>query len=424
MSLPEILLEARQVTKRFPSPGGRGGELTVLDRVNLRLAAGEIVALLGKSGCGKSTLLRVLAGLIPPSAGEIRYRGQPVRGPCPGVALVFQSFALLPWLDVLGNVELGLKARGVPPGERRARALRVIDTIGLDGFESAYPRELSGGMRQRVGLARALAVEPDVLLMDEPFSALDVLTAESLRGELMELWLARTLPTRAILLVTHNLEEAVLLADRVVLMGSDPGHVRAEVPVRLPHPRMREDSDVLAVVDELYQILTHPAAAAAARPVEPLPHARVGALAGFLELVAERGGRVDLHRLAGDLHLELRGFLPLVDAAVMLGFAVLEAGDVLLTPQGRAFVEAPVLGRKDLVRRALEGRATLVTQIRDALAGKANGRLPAVFFLGLLEQHFSTAEARRQLDTAIDWGRYAELFGFEEDSGELFLEAA
>jgi NitT/TauT family transport system ATP-binding protein len=302
--------------------------------------------------------------------------------------------------------------------------LRVIDIIGLDGFESAYPRELSGGMRQRVGLARALAVEPDVLLMDEPFSALDVLTAESLRGELMELWWTRTLPTRAILLVTHNLDEAVLLADRVVVMGSDPGHVRAEVPIRLPQPRTREDADVLAVVDQLYQILTRPAAAVEARPVEPLPHARVGALAGFLELVAERGGRVDLHRLAGELHLELRAFLPLVDGAVMLGFAALEAGDVLLTPAGRAFVEAPVLARKDLVRQALEARTTLVTQIRDALAAKANGRLPEAFFLGLLEQHFSTTEARRQLDTAIDWGRYAELFGFEEDTGELFLETA
>jgi NitT/TauT family transport system ATP-binding protein len=422
----EPLLEARQVSKRFPLPGGRG-EFTVLEKIDLALHEGEIVALLGKSGCGKSTLLRILAGLIPPSAGEVRYRGRPVTGPCPGVAMVFQSFALLPWLDVLGNVELGLKARGVPPDVRRDKALQMIDVIGLDGFESAYPRELSGGMRQRVGIARALAVEPDILLMDEPFSALDVLTAESLRGELMDLWVGRKIPTRVILLVTHNIEEAALLADRVVILGNDPGHVRGDVRVALPRPRAHQDPDVQAFSDELYQLLTRPEAApAAAAPAipAPLPHARVGALAGFLEIVAERGGRVDLHRLAGELHLEVRELLPLVDAASLLGWVEVREGDVILSSEGQAFVEAPVLARKELFRAALQQRATLVTRIHAALSGKANRRLPESFFLGLLEQHFSAAEARRQLDTAIDWGRYAELFGFEDDTNELFLETA
>ncbi|OGL12515.1 MAG: nitrate ABC transporter ATP-binding protein [Candidatus Rokubacteria bacterium RIFCSPLOWO2_02_FULL_73_56] len=423
-----LLLEAGQVSKRFPLPGG-AGEFTVLDRLDLALGEGEIVALLGKSGSGKSTLLRILAGLIPPTEGAVRYRGRPVTGPCPGVAMVFQSFALLPWLDVLGNVELGLKARGVPPGLRRDKALRMIDVIGLDGFESAYPRELSGGMRQRVGIARALAVEPDVLLMDEPFSALDVLTAESLRGELMDLWAGRKIPTRAILLVTHNIEEAVLLADRVVILGNDPGHVRADLRIELPRPRSREDPDVQAFADELYQLLTRPEAAgeagAAVRAApQPLPHARVGALAGFLEIVAERGGRVDLHRLAGALHLEVRELLPLVDAAALLGFATVREGDASLSPGGRAFVEAPGLARKELFRRALEERPSLVTRIHAALQGKANRRLSESFFLGLFEQHWSAAEARRQLDTAIDWGRYAELFGFEDDTNELFIEPA
>jgi NitT/TauT family transport system ATP-binding protein len=423
----QTLLEARQVSKRFPLPGGEG-EFTVLEKIDLALHQGEIVALLGKSGSGKSTLLRILAGLIPATEGEVRYHGQPVIGPCPGVAMVFQSFALLPWLDVLGNVELGLKARGMPRGPRRDKALWMIDVIGLDGFESAYPRELSGGMRQRVGIARALVVEPDILLMDEPFSALDVLTAESLRGELMDLWVGRKIPTRVILIVTHNIEEAVLLADRVVILGNDPGHVRGDLRVDLPRPRTREDPDVQAFSDELYQLLTRPDIAREAAEPEarvipaPLPHARVGALAGFLEIVAERGGRVDLHRVAGELHLDVRDLLPLVDAAVLLGLVQVQEGDAILSPEGRAFVEAPVLARKELFRTALQQRPTLVMRIHAALSGKANKRLSESFFLGLLEQHFSAAEARRQLDTAIDWGRYAELFGFEDDTNELFLE--
>lgn len=424
---PTPLLEARQVGKRFALPGGKG-EFTALEKIDLALNEGQIVALLGKSGCGKSTLLRILAGLIPATEGEVYYRGRPVAAPCPGVAMVFQSFALLPWLDVLGNVELGLKARSVPADLRRDRALRMIRVIGLDGFESAYPRELSGGMRQRVGIARALAVEPDILLMDEPFSALDVLTAESLRSELMDLWIGRKIPTRAILIVTHNIEEAVLLADRVVIFGNDPGHVRSEVRVDLPQPRTREDADVQAFSDELYQLITRPEAvrepaSSEARAVPgPLPHARVGALAGFLEMVAERGGRVDLHRLAGELRLEVRELLPLVDAAALLGWVEVHEGDAILVAGGEAFVRAPVLERKELFSKALQQRATLVTRIHGTLLGKANRRLSESFFLGLLEQHFSPAEARRQLDTAIDWGRYAKLFGFEDDTNELFLE--
>jgi NitT/TauT family transport system ATP-binding protein len=422
------LLAARRVSKRYPLPGG-AGELAVLEKVDLALDEGQVVALLGKSGSGKSTLLRILAGLIPASDGEVRYRGQAVTGPCAGVAMVFQSFALLPWLDVLGNVELGLKARGMPREARRDKALRMIDMIGLDGFESAYPRELSGGMRQRVGIARALAVEPDILLMDEPFSALDVLTAESLRGELMDLWIGRKIPIRAILIVTHNIEEAALLADRVVILGNHPGHVRSDLRIDLPRPRTREDSDLQAFSDELYQLLTRPEAAGEAPPPQtpavppPLPHARVGALAGFLEIVAERRGRVDLHRLAAELLLDVHELLPLVDAAALLGWVEVREGDAILSGEGQAFVEAPVLARKELFRAALQQRPTLVTQIHAALSGKANRRLPETFFLGLLEERFSRAEARRQLDTAIDWGRYAELFGFEDDTNELFLES-
>jgi NitT/TauT family transport system ATP-binding protein len=423
------LLEARQVTQRFPLPDG-GREYTVLQGVDLALGEGEIVALLGKSGSGKSTLLRILAGLIAPSQGEVRYRGPAIGSDaCPGVAMVFQTFALLPWLDVLGNVELGLKARGVPAGVRRPKALQMIDLIGLDGFESAYPRELSGGMRQRVGVARALAVEPDVLLMDEPFSALDVLTAESLRGELLELWLGRKIPTRAILLVTHNIEEAVLLADRVVVFGAHPGHVRAEAAVPLPRPRSRTAAEVQRLMDRLYELMTRPETDDEARRLArdrprlaPLPHARIEALAGLIELLAERGGRDDLHRLAADLQFEADDLLPLVDGAVLLGLARVETGDAILTGSGTAFAEAPIPGRKELFRRLLLARPTLVTRIHGALAAKQNHRLPEALFLDLLEEHFSASEARRQLDTALDWGRYAELFAFEKDTHELWLE--
>ena len=426
----KVLLEAAQVSKRFPLPE-KGGEYTVLHAVDLTLCEGEIVALLGKSGSGKSTLLRILAGLVQPTQGEVRYCGRPVMGPCGGVAMVFQSFALLPWLDVLGNVELGLKARGVPPEVRREKALQMIDLIGLDGFESAYPRELSGGMRQRVGVARALAVEPDVLLMDEPFSALDVLTADSLRGELIELWLARKIPIRAILLVTHNIEEAVLLADRVLIFGANPGHVRAEAAVELPRPRAHDQADVQALVDRFYHLMTKPETPDEAQRVSmgrpalaPLPHARVGAMVGLIELLADRGGREDLHRLADDLQFEVDDLLPLVDGAALLGLVAVEHADVILTSEGEAFAKATILERKERFRRLLMERSTMVTRIHTCLEGKKNHRLPEAFFLDLLEKHFSREEARRQLETAIQWGRYAELFGFEDDTDELFLETS
>ncbi len=428
MNHRSTLLEARQVTKRFRLPDA-DGEYTVLHQVDLTVREEEIVALLGKSGSGKSTLLRILAGLMPPSAGEVRYRGRTLTGPCPGVAMVFQTFALLPWLDVLGNVELGLKARGVPPDVRRQKALQMIDVIGLDGHESAYPRELSGGMRQRVGFARALVVEPDVLLMDEPFSALDVLTAESLRGELLDLWLGRHFPTRAILIVTHNIEEAVLLADRVLVLGANPGHVRAEVPIGLRRPRRHEQPEVQALVDRFYQLMTRPETPDEARrmtavrpPVAPLPQIRVGALVGLLELLADRGGRADLHGLADALQFEVDDLLPLVDAAALLGLARVEEADAVLTSEGAAFAQATTLERKEQFRRILLEHPTLITRIHSALAAKANHRLPEAFFLDLLEEHFSANEAQRQLDAAIQWGRFAELFSYDADTGEVFLD--
>lgn len=424
------ILAAERLSKRFTAPDG--GAIPVLEDVSFELWPGEIVALLGKSGSGKSTLLRLLAGLIPPSSGRALHRGRPLEGPAEGVAMVFQTFALLPWLTVLGNVELGLEARGVPPPERRARALAAIDLIGLDGFEQAYPKELSGGMRQRVGFARALVVEPDALLMDEPFSALDVLTAENLRGELLEMWARPDFPTRSMLIVTHNIEEAVLLADRVLVLSSNPGRIRAELPVALPRPRRRATPRFEALVDEIYGIMTGrdgtvapltPASSGRASPTEqPLPPATVGGMAGLLEILVGRGGREDLPDLARDLNLEVDDLLPLVDGAVLLGLATVDDADLTVTPVGRDFVTVDILTAKELFARQATERAPLVRAITNALAAAVDGRLHERFFLDILRRGFSEDEARHQLEIAIDWGRYGELFDYDANTGELSRE--
>ncbi|MCQ4041580.1 nitrate/sulfonate/bicarbonate ABC transporter ATP-binding protein [Streptantibioticus rubrisoli] len=431
------IVRAEAVTKTFTTPDGR--ELPVLDAISMRVDEGEIVALLGKSGSGKSTLLRCLAGLIAPSAGTVSYRGTPLTATNPGVAMVFQSFALLPWLTVQQNVELSLQARGVAEEERRERALRAIDLIGLDGFEGAYPKELSGGMRQRVGVARALVVEPDALFMDEPFSALDVLTAENLRGEIVGLWEGHEAPVRSVLIVTHNIEEAVLLADRILVLSSNPGRIRAELTVGLPRPRDRRTAQFEALVDTVYGILTgreeaaQAAAAAAQAPAGaprsvatpiavPLPEVSVGGLAGLLEILVARGGEDGLAELADELSFEIDDLLPLVDAAVLLGLARTAGPRITLTEQGREFAAADILTSKQLFARHAARRAPLVRAIVQALAATEGQRLREGFFLDLLRRRYSVDEARRQLDIAVDWGRYGELFDYDADDGLLTLE--
>src|SRR5271170_6681419 len=286
----DLILTLRGVNSGFP----RGsGEVRVLEDVELSLRAGEIVGLLGRSGSGKSTLLRIISGLIRPSSGKVIYRGQPVNGPAEGIAMVFQTFALFPWLTVLQNVEAGLQALAVPPRESRRRALSAIDLIGLDGFESAYPRELSGGMRQRVGFARALVVEPTILLLDEPFSALDVLTAETIRTDLLDLWIEHKLPTESMLLVTHNIEEAVFMCDRILLFSSNPGRISAEIEVTFPHPRSRLDPDFRQLVDDIYAKMTaRPSGGTLKGKLQgyqlgsPLPDVSTNEIAGLIEQVA------------------------------------------------------------------------------------------------------------------------------------------
>ena len=430
-----VIIEVEHVTKTFGTPDG--GELAVLDDVSLQLREGEILCLLGKSGSGKSTLLRCIAGLIAPTAGDVRFQGRPINGANEGVSMVFQSFALLPWLTVLQNVELGLQARGVGEEERHTRSLHAIDQIGLDGFESAYPKELSGGMRQRVGFARALVVEPAALLMDEPFSALDVLTAENLRGELLRLWDTHDFPTKAMLIVTHNIEEAVLLADRIFVLSSNPGRIKTEITNTLPRPRQRRHPSFDALVDQIYGIMTGQEAATADSPEQeaaasavastsaaetPLPAATVGGLAGLLEILEAMGGKADLPQLASDLVFEIDDLLPLVDAAEMLGFADVHNADIELTPVGQEFVAADILTSKQLFARQASTRAPLVRAIGKALASTNDHTLSDRFFLDLLGRAFTEEEARRQLDTAIDWGRYGELFEYDADTGQLRRE--
>ena len=403
------------------------GELLVLDNVDLTLRDGEIVALLGRSGSGKSTLLRIIAGLIKPSAGDVIYRGEPVKGPAEGVAMVFQTFALFPWLTVLENVEAGLEALGVEPKESRKRALAAIDLIGLDGFESAYPRELSGGMRQRVGFARALVVDPTILLMDEPFSALDVLTAETLRTDMLDLWTEKRLPTKAVLLVTHNIEEAVFMADRILVFSSNPGRVAAEIKVPFPHPRNRLDPVFRQMVDEIYAKMTArpaPDSKGKFKGVEIgtwIPRVSTNIMAGLIETVAAApySGRADLPEIARSLQLEGDDLFPAAEALQNLGFAEVREGDIHLTMPGRVFAQADTQQRKRMFSDHLLRFFPLASHIRRVLDERPGHRAPRVRFEQELEDYLSDDAAEETIDTIINWGRYGEIFSYE-DQAEMF----
>ncbi|MFP5205783.1 MAG: nitrate/sulfonate/bicarbonate ABC transporter ATP-binding protein [Acidobacteriota bacterium] len=421
----EAIIRAEKIEKYYQQPNE--SRIQVISATDLSIQPGEILALLGPSGSGKSTMLRMLSGLSTPSAGQVFWHGSPIREAEVNVSIVFQSFALFPWLTVLENVAAPLQARGVSPAERRERSLRMLDTVGLDGFEAAYPKELSGGMKQRVGFARALVVEPEVLFMDEPFSALDVLTADNLRSELLELWTKKTMPTRAVFLVTHNIEEAVLLADRIIVLGRNPGHIRTDFRVKLPHPRDRKSATFTQLVDYIYKVLTRPdvapaeAPAQAAGPRAPeqkqryqmLPHTRPGGIAGLLELLLDKGGRDDMYRLADDLSFEIDDLLPIVEAAQMLGFLHVEEGDAVITAEGTEFANSEILRQKELFRDAAMAHVLLLRQIRRALETKSDNTVPEDFFLDMLDEQFSEEESLRQMETAVAWGRYAELFDYD-----------
>ncbi len=419
------LLIAESVAKSFPLPAG--GEQTVLEEVTLNIAQGEVVALLGRSGSGKSTLLRILAGLIQPTSGRVLMNGAPLEGPNPGVAMVFQSFALLPWLTVQENAELGLFARGVSKEISEREATIALSMVGLEGFEGAYPKELSGGMRQRVGFARAFVMKPDVLMMDEPFSALDVLTAENLRGEISDLWERGAFPAKSILIVTHNIEEAILLADRVVVLGSNPGCIRGEVKVDMPRPRDKKSPRFVALVDFIYTVMTNPRAPVGELPqagksrFPMLPHARYGGISGLVEIVHDRGGREDLPMLAETLRLEIDDLLPAVDASALLGFAEVSQGDVIMTAAGIEFATAGVHRSHEIFKEQLLKYVPFVSTVLQALAAKKDGRIGKGFLLDILDEHFSASEAERQFETLVDWGRYAQLFEYDADEERLYV---
>jgi NitT/TauT family transport system ATP-binding protein len=437
-SIGEVLLAAEDVKKYYGDDRS-----PVLEHVSVDLRDGEFVALLGPSGSGKSTLLRILCGLMPPSEGRVLVRGAPLQGPNPQVAMVFQSFALFPWLTVLDNVELGLLATPLTPAERHSRAEQAIDLIGLDGYEEAFPKELSGGMKQRVGFARALVVHPEVLFLDEPFSALDVLTAENLRQELQELWAKRSIPTRAVLIVTHNIEEAVTLADRILVFGANPGHVRVELrglPIAERHIKNAARANL---VDTIYQIMTNPDQDAAAlleqrtlaaqaparstggvraRRYQTLPDVGIDDLTGFVQYIATVGGRGSVHELARDLQMRADDLLALVEATDLLGLADLQARNVILTPVGQRFADADLDEEKALFRQLALDQISLLRYIVRELETSPTHTLEADRVIDDLEHSFSSEEARRQFETVVDWGRYAELFTYDDNAGELRLD--
>lgn len=430
MTKPDILVELKRIAQAYGSGEQR---FVAVENVNLTIAEGEFVALLGPSGCGKSTLLRLITGLQRPSEGTVFYRGEPLQGVNPKATIVFQTFALFPWLTVFENVDLALKVRQIPEKTRTAKTLDLIDRVGLDGFESAYPRELSGGMRQKVGFARAMAVEPELLCLDEPFSALDPLSAESLRGELLELWTSNAIPTKAILMVSHNIDEAVLLADRIVVMDKDPGRIVSTLQNQLPHPRERKSAQFQSMVDQVYSILagqTQPEAVElGTAPGEPgvtrgLPQIHVNDLAGLLEhLDALPANRTDVYRLSDELGIDSDQLLNLTEAAELLGFAHIENGDIMLTALGETFSEARILARKEIFATRVR-RVPLFRWLISLLNANEKQRIKAQVVKSALELEFPPEETARQVDTLIAWGRYAEVLAYDDDEETIYLESA
>jgi NitT/TauT family transport system ATP-binding protein len=426
------LLQCTDIRKAFPKPDG--AELLVLEGMNLDLQEGQIVGLLGRSGSGKSTLLRLIAGLAEPTSGKVFYLGQPIIGPAPGITMVFQSFALFPWLTVFENVALGLEAQRMPRAEIRKRSLAAIDLIGLDGFESAYPRELSGGMRQRVGFARALVVHPNILLMDEPFSALDVLTAETLRTDFLDLWSEGRMPIKGVILVTHNIEEAVLMCDRILVFGSNPGRILSEIKVSLPQPRNRLDPSFRELVEKIYVEMTaRPKGAAAGGRQERFPGLGIGSilpqvstnlLSGLMEAVAAPpfNGTADLPKIASDLQMEIDELFPVAETLQMLRFAEVEGGDIKLTEDGLAFAHAALDERKRIFMRHLLTYVPLAAHVRRVLDERASHSARKSRFIDELEDFMSEEAADQTLRAVVRWARYAEAFAYDDENAMFSLE--
>lgn len=423
----QALIELAAVNKQWDL--GENNVKPVLVGIDLKIEAGQFLAILGASGSGKSTLLRIIAGLTAATSGQTTYLGRLYKGINPGVAMVFQSFALFPWLTVLENVMMGLEAKPLSALEKKEKAISIIDLIGLDGFESAYPKELSGGMQQRVGLGRALVSEPDVLLMDEPFSALDVLTAENLRRDILELWREKKIPTQTIIMVTHGIEEAVYMADRILVVSGSPATIATDIAISLPHWRDKNDPAFIEIVDKLYSLMTNREMPDGQRKLPheesaaiQLPNVSAGALTGFLELLEDLNEKTDLYKLADRFMMDSEDFFPVIEAAALLKLAKITDGDIELTPEGAQFAQATVLERKILLQKQLLQAVPSLGRMIAVLNSKANKRMNVEFFEETLARSLSAEQVENYLDTLIDWGRYAELFAYDENSRQLYLE--
>ncbi|OMH40780.1 nitrate/sulfonate/bicarbonate ABC transporter ATP-binding protein [Desulfurobacterium indicum] len=421
-----VLVDLKNISHMYK---GREKSFYALKNINLKLYEDEFVCLVGASGSGKSTLLRIITGLQKPTEGEVLYKGKPLKGVNPDATIVFQTFALFPWLTVLENVEIALKARGIPKKIRVPIALELIDRVGLDGFETAYPRELSGGMRQKVGIARAIALEPELLCLDEPFSALDVLSAEAIRGELLELWIEGKLPTKTILMVTHNIEEAVFMADRIVVMDKNPGRIIAELEVNLPHPRDRKSQEFINIVDKVYSILAgkvveelHTFAQAKKPGKFILPDVDISDLIGLIEYLDEKAEkRYDIYKLADELNIGSEKLLNLIEAAELLKFVEVKDGDVILTPLGETFSQASILVRKEMFAVAVK-KLPIFQWLINILKSADNKALKWDVLVASLSLEMPEEEAERQLEILIKWGRYAEIIAYDDENELIILE--
>ena len=423
--MKKTLIEGKNLTIKFDMPNDT--QITVIDNINIKLEEGEFVAILGASGSGKSTILRCLAGLINPSSGNVLYHSNEIKGVNNNVSMVFQSPALFPWLSIKENVAVGLKTKGIKKDEIEKKVIASIDLVGLDGFETAYPKELSGGMQQRVGFARAIVVEPEILFMDEPFSGLDILTAENLRSDLLDLWLGNKIPTKAMLLVTHSIEEAIYFADRIILLSKNPGRIKEDIPVNIPHWRNKDHPEFSRLLDYIYgkmmgKEIVYPGSPAKFEEKIAVPTIRVGALSGFLELIADTEEKMDIYKLADDLLMSVDEIQPLIETSETLGLAEIKDGDIKITSSGKSFAEADLLHKKELFKDIVLEKLSFIKQIVEVLRHKKDGRMEEEFFLEILKQKFSEKNSNEQLDMAIDWGRYCELFAYDEDRKELFLE--
>lgn len=422
-----VLCEARKVSHDFTLPNGQ--PLRALEDISVSVGADEVVALLGPSGCGKSTILRILAGLIAPTKGEVLYHGEPLHGLNPGVAIVFQSFALYPWMTVSENVQAVLRAAGLSREEVALRAERTIRLVGLAGFEEARPRELSGGMKQRVGMARALSVDPEILFMDEPFSQVDALTAESLRAEVLDIWAVKDRNPSSIVMVSHDIKEVAYMADRIIILGAVPGRVRTVVRNDLPRPRDYRSPELLKLIDRLHEIITGselPDVPVVAAPreagiIEPLPEASVSEIVGLLEYLDARGGKRDVFHVASDTNREFGRMISIVKAAELLNFVDTPKSMVILEPEGARFLQAIPEERKTLWREQLL-RLQLFREVYNALQKQPRHEVDRDFVLETIIMRMPQENYEKVFNTFIRWARFGDLLSYDEATETVALQ--